>query len=156
MYEIEKMLLDGRTIFPMKKISGEVCGATGRNLNNSPKYISRGEAGFIGNVATKNETLIFFEGVIATIQAEQQGFDNVIGFMNEDVFTDETIAYLKKQNKRVILFFDQDSVGRKTAYEVSDKMKNSGISVKVFETDVAIDMQEYLAQGHSVQEIIVE
>ena len=35
-------------------------------------------------------------------------------------------------------------------------MKNSGISVKVFETDVAIDMQEYLAQGHSVQEIIVE
>ena len=93
MYEIEKMLLDGRTIFPMKKISGEVCGATGRNLNNSPKYISRGEAGFIGNVATKNETLIFFEGVIATIQAEQQGFDNVIGFMNEDVFTDETIAY---------------------------------------------------------------
>ena len=154
MFETEEMLLDGRTIFPVKKTSGEICGATGRNLNNSPKYISRGESGFIGNVAIKNKTLIFCEGVFATIQAEQQGFDNVIGFMNEDVFTNETLSYLKTKNKSVVLFFDQDNVGRKAAYAVAEKMKNSGISVKVFETDIAIDMQEYLAQGYSVQEIL--
>lgn len=144
----------GKSVFPMKRLSEEVCGVVERTPKASPKYVCRGELGFIGNVATKNETLIFFEGVIATIQAEQQGFDNVIGFMNEDVFTNETLSYLKTKNKSVVLFFDQDNVGRKAAYAVAEKMKNSGISVKVFETDVAIDMQEYLAQGHSVKEIL--
>lgn len=154
MFETEEMLLDGRTIFPVKKISGEICGATGRNLNNSPKYISRGESGFIGNVATKNKTLIFCEGVVATIQAEQQGFDNVIGFMNEDVFTDETITYLKDKNKKVILFFDQDEYGKKSVQTIAEKMRKAEINVKVFETDIAMDMQEYLAQRHSFKEII--
>ncbi len=33
-------------------------------------------------------------------------------------------------------------------------MRKAEINVKVFETDVAIDMQQFLSQEHSVQEIL--
>ena len=74
--------------------------------------------------------------------------------MNEDVFTDETITYLKDKNKKVILFFDQDEYGKKSVQTIAEKMRKAEINVKVFETDIAMDMQEYLAQRHSVKEII--
>ena len=154
MFKIEKMLLEEKTVFPMKKLSGEVCGEIERMTKASPKYICRGELGFVGNTTTKNETIIFCEGVIATIQAEQQGFDNVLGFMSVAAFTDETITYLKDKNKKVILFFDQDEYGKKSVQTIAEKMRKAEINVKVFETDVAIDMQQFLSQGHSAQEIL--
>ena len=106
------MLLEEKTVFPMKKLSGEVCGEIERMSKASPKYICRGEQGFVGNTTTKNETIIFCEGVIATIQAEQQGFDNVLGFMSVAAFTDETITYLKDKNKKVILFSTKMNMGK--------------------------------------------
>lgn len=152
MCDIEKMLLEGRTIFPVVNLKGEVCGAVGRSSKLQPLYISTAK-GFVGNILTKEKVIILTEGYVDVLLAQMQRVDNVIGFVGLDI-SDETIEFFKGRNKTVILFFDQDNLGKKSAVKTAERMKNAGVEVYIFETDTAIDMQQYLMQGNSIESIM--
>ena len=155
MYDIEKMLLEGRVIFPIVNTKGEVCGASGRihkNKSGQAKYINRGK-GFIGNILTEEKTIIITEGNITVLLAQLQKYDNVLAYAGFDM-SDEDIAFFKEKDKNVILFFDQDECGKKAANRLAERFKNIGVNVYIFETHASIDMIEYLMQGNSIDDII--
>ena len=152
MTDIEEMLLEGRTIFPVVNLNGEVCGAVGRSSGLQPIYKCTAK-GFIGNILTKEKVIILTEGYVDVLLSQMQRVDNVIGVVGGDV-NDETIEFFKKKHKTVILFFDQDNYGKKYAVKTAERMKNAGIGVYIFETNIAIDMQQYLMKGNSVESVI--
>jgi DNA primase len=161
MYDVEKMLAEGRTIFPVVDHNGQVVGAVGRNLKLSPKYKAVGK-GFVGNILTEEKDIVLTEGIIDALLAEKlgndivvhgvAGKDNVIGVVGE--VTNDAIQAFIERRKKVILFFDQDELGRASAEKLFKRMKEAGADVHVFKTDSAKDFPEYLAIGHAVSDII--
>ena len=160
MYDIEKMLAEGRTIFPVVDHNGQVVGAVGRNLKLSPKYKAVGK-GFVGNILTDEREIVLTEGVIDALLAEKLGEDiiygnpgreRVIGVVGE--VTDEAIKAFVEKRKKITLFFDQDEPGRASAEKLAKRMKDAGADVYVFKTDNARDLPEYLALGCTVGSIV--
>lgn len=149
-----EMLLQGRTIFPMKDINGNVCGCVGRCMSLSPRNKLIGTQGFVGKLDTREDTLIFVEGALAPMQAEAGGYDNVIGVFTIDVFTEDVLNKIKSLDKRVILFFDQDEAGRTEARELLSKMQAYEINAHMIETERAIDAQELFLRGYTVKHIL--
>jgi len=146
------MLLEGRTLFPIVDLTGTVCGVVGRSSNLKPRYRTTSK-GFVGNILSEEKTIILTEGYVDVLLAQLQKADNVIGIVGTHV-TDETIEFFKKKDKTIILFFDQDDFGKKAATKTAEKMRMAGIEVYIFETDTAIDMQQYLIQGNTVESIL--
>lgn len=155
MYDIEKMLLEGRIIFPIVNTNGEVCGASGR-INKTKagqaKYVTHGK-GFVGNILTNEKSVILTEGYATVLLAQLQKYDNVLAIVGIDM-SDEDIAFFKEKEKNVILFFDQDECGKKAANRLAERFKNIGVNVYIFETDTAMDMLDYLMQGNSVESVL--
>lgn len=155
MYDIEKMLLEGRVIFPIVNTNGKVCGASGRihkSKSGQAKYINRGK-GFVGNILTEEKTVIITEGNITVLLAQLQKYDNVLAYAGF-AMSDKDIMFFKEKEKNVILFFDQDECGKKMAYRLAERFKNIGVNVYIFETDTAMDMLDYLMQGNSVESVL--
>ena len=152
MNDIEEMLLEGRILFPVVDLTGAVCGAVGRSSKLQPRYKITAN-GFVGNILTDEKTLILTEGYVDVLLAQLQKADNVLGIAGTRI-SDEAITFFKKKGKTIILFFDQDDFGKKLAAKTSERMRAAGIEVYVFETDVAIDMQQYLMQGNTVESIM--
>lgn len=94
MYDIEKMLLEGRIIFPIVNTKGEVCGASGR-INKTKagqaKYETHGK-GFVGNILTDEKTVILTEGCVTVLLAQLQRYDNVLAYEGFTM-SDEDIAF---------------------------------------------------------------
>lgn len=151
MYDIEKMLAEGRTIFPIVDHNGNVCGVVGRHLNVQLKYKCVGK-GFVGNILTNEKTIILTEGFVDVLVAQVQKVDNVLGVVGE--VTDEAIQAFATKSKRIILFFDQDEYGKKQAAKLSKRLVKAGVTAHIFETNTALDMLQYLMQGNSVESIL--
>ena len=98
MTDIEKMLFEGRTIFPIVNLNGEVCGAVGRSSKLQPIYRCTTK-GFVGNILTKEKVIIFTEGYVDVLLAQMQRVDNVIGLVGADI-TDEAIEFFNKKIKQ--------------------------------------------------------
>ena len=151
MYDIEKMLAEGRTIFPVVDHNGQVVGAVGRSQNAQPKYKCVGR-GFVGNVLTDNKVIVLTEGFIDVLVAQAQKVNNVLSVVGE--VTEDAIQAFKERNKTIILFFDQDEYGKRQAEKLAKRMAETGLAVYIFETDAAVDMLQYLMLGHSAESIL--
>ena len=162
MYDIEKMLAEGRTIFPIVDHNGQVVGAVGGHPKLSPKYKAVGE-GFVGNILTEEDVIILTQGVIDALLAETMDQelefgggrsykDNVVGVVGE--VTDDAIVSFAKRKKKVTLFFDQDKPGRATAEKLAKRMKEAGVDVHIYEDD-AKDYPEFLAGGGTVAGLVI-
>ena len=161
MYDIEKMLAEGRTIFPVVDHNGQVVGAIGRSLKLSPKYKAVGK-GFVGNILTEEQYVILTEGVIDALLAEQMDEDiafgagrsrkdNVVGVVGD--VSDEAIASFAEKQKKIILFFDQDELGTVSAEKLAKRMREVGVDVYIYQDD-AKDYPEYLANGGTITGLI--
>ncbi|MBQ8790291.1 MAG: toprim domain-containing protein [Ruminiclostridium sp.] len=148
----EDMLKEGRTLFPIVNLAGEVCGAIGRSSTLQPRYLATTK-GFVGNILTEEKTIILTEGFIDVLLADLQKMDNVIGVVGTYI-SDEAVEFFKQNEKTVILFFAQDEFGKKAAAKTAEKLSTAGVEVYVFESDTAMDMQQYLMQGNSVESIM--
>ena len=155
------MLEEGRVIFPLKDMDGNVTGVTGKLLLKKdpsvPTYIVRG-TGFFGSVDTERDEIIVTEGIMNVLTAQTYKYDNVICCLHsgnwKKVFTDDVLARLAEINKKIIIFFDNDELGQKNAKTLCSKMKEYGIDVYNYQSDEAADFTEFLAQGHSIETII--
>ena len=157
-YKIEalKMIEEGRVVFPLKDMDGNVTGVTGRHNTLKPKYITRG-TGFFGNFDTERDEIIITEGVITVLTAQVYKYDNVVSFSGinpEKNFTDDVLKRIAKLNKRIILFFDNDKLGQRNAKALCAKMKEYGIDVYNYQPLYVRDMQEYIRQGLPINNIL--
>ena len=152
MCDVERMLFEGRVIFPVVDHNGLIVGAVGRSLKLQPKYKVVGN-GFVGNVLTEASVIILTEGIVDVLLAQLQGADNVLGVVGAEV-TEDAIRAFAARKKKIALFFDQDKYGKASAAKLAKRMELAGLAVDVFETDTAIDMQQYLLQGNAVASIV--
>ena len=150
---LEKMLKENRVIFPLTDFNMNITGFVGRNHRMQPYYLSFGD-GFFGNCNTAQKTIIMVEGVLDVILAENQRFDNVIGFTNWKTFSDENIKALRLSGKNVIFFADSDNLGIKMANQMASKLQSNGIKAVVYKTDKALDLYDYMLKGYSVDEVL--
>jgi|GEM_PF-6977130 hypothetical protein len=152
---LEEMLKEKRVVFPLTDFSGNVTGFAGRNLSISPKYRISGY-GFFGNCNTEQNTIIMAEGVTHVLTAESKGYDNVIGFVGikGERIIDENIEKLRMSEKKVIVFSDSDNYGLHLAERIVNLLKSKQIKAAVYKTDMALDLNDFLLKGHSIEEII--
>lgn len=94
------------------------------------------------------------EGVLDVILAENQRFDNVIGFMNWKTFSDENIKALRLSGKNVIFFADSDNLGIKMANQMASKLQSNGIKAVVYKTDKALDLYDFILKGYSIEDVL--
>ncbi len=157
--EALKMLEEGRVVFPLRDIDGNITGVTGKlTLKKDPTvpiYDVR-ETGFFGDFNTKADTIIITEGIMDGLIAQTKKYDNVVSFANatpDKAFTDDVLKRLAEMNKKFILFFDNDALGQKSAKALRTKMEEYGIDVYHYQSDKAVDLMEFLKQGGSLDKI---
>ena len=154
-YETLKMIEQGRVLFPLTDMDGNITGVIGRHNTLKPKYIIRG-TGFFGNFNTERDEIIITEGVMDVITAQAYSYNNVVSFScvnPEDAFNDDVLKRIAKLNKRIILFFDNDAIGQKSAKALRAKMDEYGIEVYNYQLDKAVDLIDFLKQGGSLDKI---
>ena len=157
--EALKMIEQGRVVFPLTDMDGNITGVTGKlTLKKDPTvptYVVRG-TGFFGDFNTKADTIIITEGIMDGLIAQTEKYDNVVSFANatpDKAFTDDVLKRLAEMNKKFILFFDNDKMGQKSANMLCEKMKEYGIEVYNYQLENAVDLMDFLKQGSSLDEI---
>lgn len=151
-----KMLEEGRVVFPVMDIEGNITGVIGRHNTLSPKYITCG-TGFFGNFSTKQNEIIITEGITDVFMAQMYKYDNVVCpvcLNPEDCFNDNVLKTLSKINKKIILFFDNDNLGQKSAKAILDKMKKHGIDAFNYQHSGIVDMTDFLKKGYSPETLL--
>ena len=153
--ETLKMIEQGRVLFPLTDMDGNITGVMGRHNTLNPKYIIRG-TGFFGNFNTERDEIIITEGVMDVITAQAYSYNNVVSFScvnPEDAFNDDVLKRIAKLNKKIILFFDNDAIGQKSAKALRAKMDEYGIEVYNYQLENAVDLIDFLKQGGSLDKI---
>ena len=132
--DLMKMLRDGRVLYPLTDLNGDLSGVAGwKKEPGNPVYSVWG-AGFYGNVKTEKDTLIFTEGVAEVQQAQRNGYDHVIGIMAVDLdalFSEGVLKQIAEMKKNVILSFGQDNMGKEAADRLARRMRAAGIPVSI-------------------------
>ena len=148
--EALKMIEEGRVVFPLRDIDGNITGVIGKLLFKKdpsvPTYVKRGK-GFCGNFETQRNEIIITESIIDVLTAQSYKFDNVVTFSSikpEDDFTDDVLKRISKLNKRIILFFDNDAFGQKSAKALRTKMEEYGIDVYCYLSGGTVDLIDFL------------
>ena len=59
-----------------------------------------------------------------------------------------------KTEKKVIVFSDSDNYGLHLAERIVNLLKSKQIKAAVYKTDMALDLNDFLLKGHSIEEII--
>ncbi len=157
--EALKMIEQGRVVFPLTDMDGNVTGVTGKlTLKKDPSvptYVVRG-TGFFGSVNTEKGEIIVTEEIMDVLMAQTYKYDNVVSFANatpDKAFTDDVLKRLAEMNKKFILFFDNDALGQKSAKALRTKMEEYGMVVYNYQSDKAVDLIELLKQGGSLNKI---
>lgn len=158
--EALKMIEQGRVVFPLTDMDGNITGVTGKlTLKKDPTvpiYVVRG-TGFFGNFNTERDEIIIIEGVMDVLMAQTYKYDNVISCLHagnwKKVFTDDVLSRLAEMNKRIIIFFDNDDLGQRNAKALRAKMDEYGIDVYNHQSDKAVDLIDFLKHGGSLDKI---
>ena len=159
--EALKMLEEGRVVFPLKDLDGNITGVTGKlplkKDQSMPTYVVYG-TGFFGSFDTHFDKIVITEGIIDVLIAQTEKYDNIVSFVNvnpEITFTDEILKRLAKMNKKFVLFFDNDKFGQKSANNLCEKMKSYGIKVYNFKPAFdEFDLTDYLKRGRSIEAVL--
>ena len=159
--EALKMIEQGRVVFPLTDMDGNITGVTGKlTLKKDPTvptYVVRG-TGFFGNFNTERDEIIVTEGTVDVLMAQTYKYDNVISCLHagnwKKVFTDDVLERLAKIKKKIIIFFDNDDLGQRNAKSLCEKMKEYGIDVYNYQPLYVRDMQEYIRQGLPINNIL--
>ena len=157
--EALKMIEEGRVVFPLRDIDGNITGVIGKLLFKKdlsvPTYVKRGK-GFCGNFETQRNEIIITESIRNVLIALAYKYDNFI-CADKDDFTDDVLKKLAKRNKKIILFLDNDELGQRNAKALRTKMEKYGIDVYTFQSTNGItDMSEYLRKVYNSIEDIIE
>lgn len=151
----DSAFFQGRIMFPIKSIKGDIIAFGGRTLGDGPKYLNssdsiiyhKGETLFALFEALpaikKSQSVILCEGYMDVIALHQAGFNNAIAPLGT-AFTAQQAEILKRWVKTAYLLFDSDEAGQTATKKAILICNAQGIESKVFLLEHGKDPSEVL------------
>lgn len=136
-----------RIIFPIFDTSGNVIAFSGRALDpddKTPKYLNSPDTPIFnksevlyglnqaGSYIRRADYSVLVEGQFDLVMSHQVGVKNTVALSGTSV-TREHIRRLKRFSKNILLCFDPDDAGVKSAYKTAALAFNEGMDVKIAE-----------------------
>jgi len=136
---------NGRVIFPIHSLSGQVIGFGGRTLKNEPKaakYLNSPESDIYhksrvlyGIFQAKKEVVnkencFLVEGYTDVLAMYQAGIHNVVASSGTSL-TEDQIRLIKRFTPNITILFDGDEAGIKASLKGIDLILEEGLNIKV-------------------------
>jgi len=145
----------GRVIFPVTDARGRVCGFGARAIHDAtPKYLNSPESElyrkssllyglFQALPAIRNEKkVLVVEGYMDLIGLWQRGVRNVVAMCGTSL-TESHARTLKRLSDTVILFFDGDVAGKRSAVRAGGPLYTAGVSPLVLFPPKGMDPDDW-------------
>ncbi len=160
---------DGRVMFPIINVQGNIIGFGGRMLNENStggKYINTPETlvfkkkeNLFGLNFAKNDKsgrLLLMEGYMDVISLHQAGIGNAVASLGT-AFTPEQARLLKRYAGKAVLCYDADQAGRKAAVRAGAILYEEDIKTKVLHITDGKDPDEFIkAKGPDMFRVLIE
>ena len=148
-----------RIIFPINEITGRICGFGGRILGEDgpgqPKYMNSPESPVFdkknvlyGLYHSKNEIgrrrkAVLVEGYMDFIKLYANGIRNVVATLGT-AFTNEHARLLRRFCEEVVIVYDGDVAGIRSAVRAGEILLEQGISSSICRIPDGLDPDDYL------------
>ena len=161
----------GRVIFPIRDIMGRICGFGGRVLAKEdprqPKYMNSPESPVFdkGNILyglyhskneiRRNRKAVLVEGYMDYIKLYANGIRNVVATLGT-AFTNEHSRVLRNFCEEVVIVYDGDPAGIRSAVRAGEILLEQGISSSICRIPDGLDPDDYLGEygPESLRELI--
>ena len=163
----------GRIIFPINEITGRICGFGGRTLSEGepkqPKYMNSPESPIFdkrsilyGLYNSKSEIgrerkAVLVEGYMDFIKLYANGIRNVVATLGT-AFTNEHARLLRRFCEEVVIVYDGDTAGVRSAVRAGEILLEQGISSSICRIPDGFDPDDYLEEhgSESLAELIAD
>jgi len=163
----DKNLFDrfnGRIIFPIHGLTGQVLGFAGRILhsdNRSAKYVNSPESEiyhksdilyglFLARPSVlKNDKCFLVEGYTDVISLHQSGIENVVASSGTSLTLNQ-IRLIKRFTHNVTVLYDGDEAGIKASVRGIDLLLEEGINVRVVALPLNEDPDSFARKNNSI------
>lgn len=145
----------GRVIFPIADARGRVCGFGGRAIGDAePKYLNSPESALYRKSSLlyglyqalpairKDRAVVVVEGYMDLIGLWQKGVRNAVATCGTSL-TESHARTLKRLADTVILFFDGDMAGKKSAVRAGGPLYAAGVSPMVLFPPKGMDPDDW-------------
>ncbi len=160
---------DGRVMFPIINVQGNVIGFGGRVLKgdgggakylNSPETaVFKKKENLFGLNLAKNDKsgqLLLMEGYMDVISLHQAGIGNAVASLGT-AFTPEQARLLKKYAGKAILCYDTDQAGKRATLRAGEILTEAEIKTKVMSVTDGKDPDEFIkARGPEMFRVLME
>ena len=162
-----------RIIFPINEITGRICGFGGRTLSEDepkqPKYMNSPESPVFdkksvlyGLYHSKSEIgrerkAVLVEGYMDFIKLYANGIRNVVATLGT-AFTNEHARLLRRFCEEVVIVYDGDTAGIRSAVRAGEILLEQEISSSICRIPDGLDPDDYLEEhgSESLAELIVD
>ncbi len=150
-----------RIIFPINEITGRICGFGGRTLSEDeskqPKYMNSPESPVFdkrsvlyGLYHSKSEIgrerkAVLVEGYMDFIKLYANGIRNVVATLGT-AFTNEHARSLRRFCEEVVIVYDGDTAGIRSAVRAGEILLEQGISSSICRIPDGLDPDDYLEE----------
>ncbi|MYB26216.1 MAG: DNA primase [Candidatus Dadabacteria bacterium] len=150
-----------RIIFPITEITGRICGFGGRTLSEDeskqPKYMNSPESPVFdkrsvlyGLYHSKSEIVrkrkaVLVEGYMDFIKLYANGIRNVVATLGT-AFTNEHARFLRRFCEEVVIVYDGDTAGIRSAVRAGEILLEQGISSSICRIPDGLDPDDYLEE----------
>lgn len=163
------VFFDGRVIFPIIDVRGNVIGFGGRVIKggtDAPKYLNTPETlvfkkkeNLFGlNLAkdSKADKLLLMEGYMDVVSLHQNGLTNAVASLGT-AFTPEQAKLVKRYAPKAVLCYDNDEAGKKATIRAGDILNEAGVATKVLTVTDGKDPDEFIkAKGAEMFGVLIE
>ena len=162
-----------RIIFPITEITGRICGFGGRTLSENeprqPKYMNSPESPVFdkksvlyGLYHSKSEIgrerkAVLVEGYMDFLKLYANGIRNVVATLGT-AFTNEHARLLRRFCEEVVIVYDGDAAGIRSAVRAGEILLEQGISSSICRIPDGLDPDDYLEERgrESLAELIAD
>lgn len=160
---------DGRVMFPIINVQGNIIGFGGRIMVNNPNtgkylnspetYVFKKKENLFGLNLAKNDragSLLLMEGYMDVISLHQAGITNAVASLGT-AFTDEQAKLVKRYGGKAVLCYDSDEAGKKATLRAGEILTKNGIKTRVLTITDGKDPDEYVqAKGGDMFRVLME
>lgn len=144
----------GSVVFPIFDSSGNAVEIYGRKIRNNLRqgtayhlYLPGPHAGIFNPECLACDEIILCESIIDALSFYANGFHNVTTAYGINGFTDELYkAIAESRPKKVIIAFDRDEAGDKSALKIAEKLSSVGVACYRAQFPKGMDANAYACQ----------
>lgn len=150
-----------RIIFPINEITGRICGFGGRTLSEDepkqPKYMNSPESPVFDKKSVlyglyhskseigREQKAVLVEGYMDFIKLYANGIRNVVATLGT-AFTNEHARLLRRFCEEVVIVYDGDTAGIRSAVRAGEILLEQGISSSICRIPDGLDPDDYLEE----------